>query len=210
MFGRSLFLALSVSLLWSPCGHAWQLEPTDDASSVKVWTQPIPGSNFKAFRGEIEIQAPVKTVLKTVTDTESYPEWYHNAKETKILKKLNDRQGLSYSVTDAPWPVSDRDSVTLSTKKSLENGGYLIELQAKPDAYPKQPRLIRIPKLNGFWKLIKLNENSTRVILQISAEPGGKLPSWLVNSTVIDMPYYTLSNLKNRLENRSPTDDLFE
>ena len=199
---KLIALPLIVMFFYSGNGTAWDLQPTDESSSVKVWTKAVKNSKFKAFKGQVQINAPLDRVLHVIRDTEQIPSWYYRTQKAVKLKKINDSQSLSYSVTSAPWPVSNRDSVTLSTKRALPNGDYLIELMAQPDAYPKQPGLVRIPKLDGFWKLHVISTNITEVTFQIAAEPGGDIPSWLANSMVIDMPFYTLSNLKAKLEKR--------
>lgn len=182
--------------------YAWSLEPTDEDSPVQVWTQAVPNSSFKAFKGQVVINQPLAKTYAVIHDTKNIPKWYHNTPIAKKLKIINENQSLTYSVTKTPWPVNDRDSVTLVTNTPLNNGGMLIKLKAMPDAYPLQKGKIRIPRLDGFWKLIPKNEKQTEVTFQISAEPGGEIPSWLANAMVIDMPFYTLTNLKNRLENQ--------
>lgn len=103
--------------------------------------------------------------------------------------------------------MSDRDSVILSTQKELSNGAIKIELTAQPNSYPLQPDMVRIEKLSGYWLLEKVSDKRfseneiTQITLEISAEPGGQIPSWVANNMVIDMPFYTLTNLKERLEN---------
>ncbi|WP_051640713.1 START domain-containing protein [Thiomicrorhabdus sp. Milos-T2] len=181
---------------------AWTLEPTDEDSPVQVWTQAVPNSKFKAFKGQVVVNQPLEKTYAVIHDTQNIPKWYHNTPIAKNIKTINKNQSLTYSVTKTPWPVTDRDSVTLVTNKPLKNGGLLIELKAMPNAYPRQEDKIRIPRLEGFWKLIPKNEKQTEVTFQISAEPGGEIPSWLANAMVIDMPFYTLTNLKNRLENQ--------
>ncbi|HHT00035.1 MAG TPA: hypothetical protein ENK73_04170 [Thiomicrospira sp.] len=192
-----LLLAIS---LYLPNAFAWQEAETDEDSPVKVWTQTVENSNFKAFRGQVKINAALTKILDVIRDTANIPKWYHNTIEAKKLNVINEKQSLSYTVTSAPWPVTNRDSVTLVTLKPQENGKYIIELSARPNKYPLQENRIRIPKLEGFWKLVPIKENETEVTLQIAAEPGGEIPSWLANSMVIDMPFYSLSNLKERVE----------
>jgi len=180
--------------------QAWELQETEENSPVKVWTKAVSGSNFKAFRGQIIINASLQQTLAVIKDTENIPKWYHNTAVAKQITVVNTNQSLNYTVTTAPWPVTNRDSVTLVTDKPQANGEYLIELSARPEEYPKQENRIRIPKLEGFWKLVPLADNKTEVTLQIAAEPGGEIPSWLANSMVIDMPFYSLTNLKARIE----------
>lgn len=186
-------------LLFPILSQAWQLEPTDEESTVQVWTQDVVNSNFKAYKGYVEIEANIHHVLSEIKTTETMHEWYHNTIEANHLQKLSDHQWLTYSVTVAPWPITDRDSVTQVTEIMIENG-FESKMVAMPHSYPLQEKRIRIPKLDGFWRISRLTENKTAVTLQIATEPGGESPSWLANSLVIDMPFYSLQNFKSRLE----------
>jgi len=196
----SLLPILFLGLLTTTSSQAWQLEKVDDETSIQVWTQSVKDSSFKAFRGQVLIQAPLSKVLDVVGDTPNIPKWYHNTSEARKLTVIHKNQSLNYSIATAPWPVSNRDSVTLVTKKQLSDNSYLITLQAQPNQYPEQPGLVRIPKLEGYWHLTPIAEDLTNVVFEVAAEPGGEVPSWLANSMVIDMPFYTLSNLKERVE----------
>lgn len=199
----SSLLALSLTTLSS---HAWELQPltNDEASDVKVWTQTLEDTKFKAFKAEVTINAPLDKIVSVIRDTQNVPEWYYKSKLAKQIKRLNDHQSLNYSVTDLPWPVSDRDSVILATVTNQPDGSVLIKMTGQTDAYPLQDNLVRVPKLEGFWKLqpnrVDTSNPSVKVTLQISTEPGGDIPSWLVNAMVIDMPLNSLKNLKLRVE----------
>jgi len=37
------------------------------------------------------------------------------------------------------------------------------------------------------------------VLYQVHSEPGGNLPSWLVNSIVVSQPFYTLVKMKKMI-----------
>ncbi len=193
-------LILTASCVASFSAQAWQLEISEQQPPLKIWTQSVADSDFRAFKGEIMINATVAQVADVITHTEGYPEWYFNSKVAKKLKVINQSQGLTYSISSLPWPVSDRDAVTLSTKSVLANGDIHIQVEARPDLYPIQKDLIRVPKLEGSWKIERTDAQQTKVTLQIAAEPGGSIPSWLANSLVVDMPFYSLSNLKQRVE----------
>ena len=202
----SSLLAISFTTVSS---YAWDLQPlpNDETSDVKVWTQALEGSQFKAFKAEVTINAPLDRIVSVIRDTENVPKWYYRSKLAKKIKRLNDHQSLNYSITDLPWPVSDRDSVILATVTTQPDGSVLIKMTGQPNAYPPQENLVRVPKLDGFWKLMPNSVDtappSVRVTLQISTEPGGDIPSWLANAMVIDMPFNSLNNLKMQVESLS-------
>jgi len=196
---RTLLIS-SLSLLSLNC-VAWDEQFIEDNAAVTVWTQPVSGSDFKAFKGQVTIHSDINHTLKVIRDTKNVPKWYYNSTHAEQLQRISPDQSLNYSVTSAPWPVSDRDSVILATVIRHSNGNITIQMKGQPNRYPLQEDRIRIPKLEGSWHLEKLNEQTTRVTLQVTTEPGGEIPSWLANAMVVDMPFYSLTNLKERVEN---------
>ena len=195
---------LSILPFINTASFAWEQQLSDSVDSepaVTVWTQDVPSSKFKAFKGEVLINAPMDKIVSVIRDTQNVPKWYYKSIHAEQLQRLNDHQSLNYSVTSLPWPVSDRDSVILATVSNLQNGDIIIKMTAKPEAYPVQENLIRVPKLDGLWKLEQQTNNQVKVTLQMATEPGGEIPSWLANAMVIDMPLKSLSNLKKRVEN---------
>ncbi|QCU90205.1 START domain-containing protein [Thiomicrorhabdus sediminis] len=193
----TVYLLLVYAIFCCTQARAWQLEIAEP--NLKVWTQAVSHSEFKSFKGTVLIKAPITEVMAFIKDTPNMVNWYHNTIEARRLQKIGEKTWLSYSVTQAPWPVTDRDSVTIVEQQDLAQG-YRLTMQAAPERYPLQANRIRIPKLDGFWLIEKLDANLTQVTLQISAEPGGEIPSWLANALVIDMPYYSLSALKTQIE----------
>ncbi|BBP45839.1 cyclase [Thiosulfatimonas sediminis] len=188
-------------LLFSAQSIAWQEQTTvENNQHVQVWTQSVADTNFKAFRGQVTIAAPMQSVFDFIGATEKSPEWYFKTKSAKLLKQLNAKEFLIYSITTAPWPVSDRDSITRVKVEDELPGEITIRLRAEPEELPPQEGMVRITKLDGYWHLKKLDEEHTEVTLEVAAEPGGLLPSCLANSMAYEMPYESLKNLKRILE----------
>jgi hypothetical protein len=42
------------------------------------------------------------------------------------------------------------------------------------------------------------------VAYQIHADPGGSIPGWLANATVVDTPFKTLKNLRSTIQSLEP------
>ncbi len=193
------FAASDAEALQAKSTTEWVMQLDDEA--IQVWTAKVKGSKFKQFKGAVQINAPIDAVVNLIQDTEQLPEWYYNTVSAKRLQSMGPNQSLKYAITKTPWPVTDRDSVVLGTKTFSEDGTITITLEGRPDEYPLQENLIRIPKLSGYWRITPTSTSSTHVEFMVAAEPGGEIPSWLANSMVIDMPFYTLRNLREKLEN---------
>ena len=58
---------------------------------------------------------------------------------------------------------------------------------------------IRIPMSSGQWHLQALSENTTEIVFDTTADPGGWVPSWVANIGSEDAPWETLKNLRDQL-----------
>jgi len=105
-----VLLCLSVTDL-----SAWELEYDQDG--IKVFTQVIEGSSFKAFRGEVFVETSLRNLVAHHTDIEQMKNWLQDCEESELIQKVSDRDFYIYQRTTAPWPVSDRDYVLHSKIK---------------------------------------------------------------------------------------------
>ena len=169
---------------------------------MKIFTCPVPTSDFLSFVGIATIDAPQHAVLSLLYDVDVATEWVWKTKEMKVLKELSEDEGrIVYQLVSAPWPVSDREIITLSQ-------GYLdpdtsevyIKLECMADYLPLNDKYVRVPQLEGAWNIIPLSANQCRVVFRLHIEPGGEIPSWLANIAVIDTPYHTLTNLREMVK----------
>ena len=139
--------------------------------------------------------------MALVVDIAAHPAWIHTCTEGRLLKTVSEKETFTYSVNGAPWPVSDRDAVVRNViQQDPETLEVTITITAFPDYIPEKPYLMRVRKIDGYWSFNPLTNSQVQVIYQVHNEPGGKIPSWLVNSIVITQPYHTLKNMKKRVK----------
>ena len=55
-----------------------------------------------------------------------------------------------------------------------------------------------IANVDGYWQITK-EDDGVSITYELHADPGGGIPNWLVNSSVVDTPFGILSGLKRRL-----------
>ncbi len=179
--------------------HAWDLAKKQNG--ITVHTRSVKGSNFKEYKAVANIKASLSSMVAIVEDVTAYPSWIHTCKEGKLLKRINEKETYNYTVNDAPWPVSDRDAaVHNKISQNPEGGVVTIEIKGIPHYIPEKTGLQRVKKIDGFWRFTPLGNDTVEVVYQVHSEPGGNLPSWLVNSVVVDQPFYTLVNMKKVID----------
>ena len=171
----------------------WKLEK--NKKGVVVYTRTIPGSFYKEFKGVTTIKCSMSTIMAVFRDIPGFTEWMHDCIESTNLKKISDMENYGYYLYHAPWPVSNRDIVTHSTVKQDPTSKVLtIQMEGTPTFVPSKSDIVRVSKLNGFWKFTPKANGEIEMIYQVHSELGGSVPVWLANSTVVDNPYYTLIN----------------
>lgn len=174
---------------------------------LKIFTCPIPTSNFLSFVGIATIDAPQHAVLSLLFDIDAATEWVWKTREMRLLQELaednaqKDNGRIVYQLVSAPWPISDREIITRSTGyMDPDTSEVFIKLECLPDYLPKNDKYVRVPLLEGAWNIIPLSEEQCRVVFRLHIEPGGEIPSWLANIAVIDTPYHTLNNMRDMVK----------
>lgn len=170
----------------------WELKRAKDG--IEVYVRPVPGSRYKAFKGVAELDASLASLAAVLDHTEACPHWLHRCESGTLLEKLSATERLFHQVTDLPFPAKTRDAVFHARVDYLEGNRILIALEARPDAYP-ETKHIRIAQAAGSYLLEPLPKG-VRVTWVQQADPGGRLPAWIVNSLLTDMPFKSLKALR--------------
>lgn len=178
-------------------GAKWTLKK--DKNGVQVYTRPVEGSPLKEFRGVVNIRTTAEAAKKLLLDLPSYIEWSHNCIESSVLKINNENDIIGVTLTDAPWPVQDREAI-VQTQVVEKDGSIYLNMTALPNYIKAKNNVVRVPEMTGFWKITANGDGTVEVVQQVHASPGGSIPDWLANSAVVDTPYNTLLNMKRRLE----------
>lgn len=174
---------------------AWEL--SKQSEGIQVYVRDTPKSALKSFRGIVTIPARLTTLMAVLEDTKAFPRLFHQCKSAKSLKKVGNKESYTYVLTRMPWPVNPRDSITHSiVSQDKKTKRVDITIHSKPNMVKQKAGVVRVKQLAGRWELMPLKNGMTRVVYELSMEPGGNIPVWLVNMLVVDMPYYTLSNLR--------------
>jgi hypothetical protein len=169
---------------------------------LKIFTCPVPSSNFLSFVAVATIDAPQHSVLSLLYDVDVATEWVWKTREMRVLQELSENEGrVVYQLVSAPWPVTDREIISRSLAfMDPETSEAFIRIECLPDFMPENPNYVRVRQMEGAWNILPLSENSCRVIFRLHIEPAGEIPSWLANIAVIDTPYHTLCNLRDMVK----------
>jgi hypothetical protein len=199
------FLALmgaSLSASSAIAGGEREWEFIDGDDGIHVWKREIAGQDMPGFRGQTHIEASIETIITVMLDHKRHTEWMYACEESAVLKRFSADHAIMYNRIGAPWPVWDRDVIADTLIERSSDGKQLkVTFQNVASDLRKVPnKVIRLPKLQGFYKLWAVAPNRTKILYQVEADLGGSIPRWLAISGAKDLPHITLERLRERVE----------
>ena len=186
--------ALSFSVV---AADDWNEATYDKENDIRIFTRHVEGSDTLAFKAITHVTGRLTAGVALLQDAQRTKDWVFNCKIMEEIELISDTQGIYYMITNMPWPVKDRDSIT-ETRVSQDQESLVVRLdmKARNDVFPSNDDFIRIKEMSGYWLFTPIEGNQIEVVYEAHADPGGGLPSWLVNSFLVDAPLNTLRGFR--------------
>ncbi len=190
-----IFYSLSLSLL----AQDWELEA--DKNGVKVYTRKLEGYPVKEFKAEAVLLISYEKLKLAVVDFENYKYWYDHCQDARLLEHNEDGSSVNVIEVEMPFPFKNRDMVSKLTKEESVNEIVISFIQEEGILAPRE-EFVRMTVAYGKWKLTRLGNNKTAIVHQFVGDPGGNIPTSIVNMFIVDGPINTLSQLKDYVQNQ--------
>lgn len=163
-----------------------------EKNGIKVYTKTS-DSGFKSYRGITTIESSLQQCFNLLQDAEQTSNWSPSKDEFKVIKQVNDIEWIEHLKTDLPFPVKDRDIIyQINFEFSADQKSFTKVVTGKPELLPIDEDYERIQQINGFWKITELENGQIELFHEMTTNPGGSLPSWLVNMKIVDEPFTAL------------------
>ena len=188
-------------------GAGWEAFGTK--SGVEVERKVMPGSPLFAFRGEGTFDVGIGRLVSVLKNAEITAEWVDLMTEHTVIKPVGENKNLIYESYGLPWPISDRDYLMHEQYGYDEvNKVFTISYESVEDpAKPPQDGHVRAMAFRTFWRLTMVDEDTTRIEVEVFTDPKGSLPAWLINLIQKDWPWKTIDGLVKRARNNDVTPD---
>jgi hypothetical protein len=181
--------------------NGWKLEL--DKEGIRVFTRYVEESSFKEFRGEMTMEGTVSKIADEICDVEKYPEWCYKTELVRVIKKEGNTIRYFY-VSKTPGFLKTRVAYFESQKEiDHKTNEVTITLNNFQSGEPISESSLLIPIMKGYWKLTPVGENNVLVTMQMLTDPGGIIPAWLANMVVVDSPFVTFKNLRERVSKKT-------
>ena len=156
-----------------------------NSDGIRVYNRKQPDSQVYEVLARGTVGASPRAVFDVVTDYEHYREFMPYTVESRIDgNSKSDRWIWVYERLDFPV-VNDRHFVVkVDTQTCRDLNNFYGVVWDQDNGHPLPQNTIGIlPKVNsGYWALWPINEgHETDAIYYLHSDPGGLLPSFLVN-----------------------------
>ena len=179
--------------------EGWRL--IKETSRVKIFSKDISVSPFPCYRAEIISSLSMSNILTVAWDVEKSTEVFPNAYivDAGIYHKRGSDSYSAYQLFDIPF-MSPR--LYQFNSIMLHNKIHWIRTDTLSQIY--NPHNLLTPPVNfGSWQVEKYGEK-TKLTYSICTNPGGSVPSWIVElanqrylpQMLLDLEIYAIINSK--------------
>ncbi len=171
-----------------------------DKDDIQVHHRKSEYSSIHELKLVTTVPTSMPVLLQFLSDVDHFPIWVYRCVEAREVERMSRAEGVYYSRMDFPWPLKDRDFFARSRARVGQDGKVVvIEVEGEPDYEAERSQVVRIPMLKVTWTLTELATEKIRVDYYLHTDPGGNLPSWLINLAIDKGPSETMQNIRSRV-----------
>ena len=176
-----------------------------ESEGIVGYTRQTTRSSVDEIKAVGIVDAPIAVVEAVIRDVSVMPEYMFMCKEAALINTPDMKSSgdiiYFHSVTNLPFPISDRDVVAKSLWSVDKAAGTIYyHTEGVKTTYKQDKKIVRMPLSIIDCTLIPRGEDKTQVIYQALAHPGGELPSFIVNMLTNDYGIKTIAGLRQMVK----------
>jgi hypothetical protein len=192
MYHKSLLIFFAVFFhLFLITGNliAQEWEFIKERDSIKIYTRSEENNPVKSYRAEADVRTNMASISSVIGSIESFEWWEENLREIKVLAYEKEKYIRYYLIYDVQWPISDRDlCVEAIITNDPVTGKRTVRATPIEGLIPEKPDLVRIKNYWQQWTMEPIGNGMLHLTLEGSVDPGGNIPSWLINMVITETP----------------------
>lgn len=198
---RIVLLAVVLLLTFNAILPAQEWKFIKERDGIKIYTRSDEINPVKSYRGETDLNTSMEEISKIIGRIESFDWWDESISEINVLAYEEEKYIRYYLVYDVQWPFDDRD---LCVESIITNdpvtGRRVVYATPLPDVIPEKPGKVRIKNYWQQWIMEPVNDSLIHVTLEGSVDPGGNIPTWVINLVITDTPLNIMKKVRDQVE----------
>ena len=195
------FIAIIYHLVFTENLSAQDWNFIKERDGIKIYTRTEESTALKSFKGEADLKTDMEKISKVIEKIESYELWNDDISEIKVLGYEKDKYIRYYLVYKVQWPFTSRDLCVeaLITIDPL-TGKRSVRATPLPGVVPEKPDKVRITNYLQEWTMEPSGNGMVHLTLEGSVDPGGSIPTWLINLVISDTPLKIMRQVREHVE----------
>lgn len=154
------------------------------------------------------VEAPVAVIEAVLRDVEAAPQYMYKCAEAKEVNlpglTKTDDIGYVYNRTSMPWPVDDRYVVVRSQLMvDAKTETLYVRSHEVTENFPQAPSgAVKMPLIRYIMIVTPLGKSKSKVHLQVLSDPGGSLPTFVVNLFSKSVGVDTIAGLREMVKKK--------
>jgi len=195
------FIAIIYNLVFTGNLSAQNWKFIKERDGIKIYTRSEESTALKSFKGEADLKTDMERISKVILKIESYDLWNDDINEIKMLGYEKDKYIKYYLVYDVPWPFNDRDlCVEAMITNDPVTGISVVLATPLSGVIPENPDMVRITNYWQQWTMEPAGNGMIHLTLEGSVDPGGSIPTWLINLAITDTPLKIMRKVREQVE----------
>ncbi len=185
-------------------GDGWK--KVNESEGIVGYTRPAPMTSVDEVMAIGIVKASVPVIEALLRDASAQPEYMFMCCQAYELElpgwETTKDIKFIYNKTDMPWPVNDRYGI-LKAEQMIDTSTGALRVAVEDisaDFDEKDKKAVRMPITIGQCIATPVGENETEVLYQVLADPGGNLPSWLVNMLSKNLGVKTIEGIREMVK----------
>lgn len=176
----------------------WSLRSNKEG--IKVFTRTEAASGLKEIKVQCAVQATLSQMVALVMDVNAGADWVYATRSSTLLKRVSASELYYYSEVEMPWPLTNRDFIShLMVSQDAATKTVTINGPTVPGYVAEKEDIIRVQHSAGKWVLTPLAGQQVHIDYTLLVDPGGSIPTWLVNLFATKGPTETFRKLKTQI-----------
>jgi len=162
-----------------------------EKEGIRVWVGPVFESDYFAFKAEMSLACSESDIVKILKDVRNYPDWFAFTSAVKLISQDETNHQFVLE-TDYPWPYTNECMQYVMKFDTKQDNRRIITITGNNSAKSCKYSL---KKASGYILLEEIGGN-TAITYYFHSEPSQKIPSWLINPRIHEMPFQTFVSLR--------------
>ena len=192
-------LVLVVAIKFKLYGQSnWTIVKEKDG--IRLSSRPASSSQFNDIRVELDLPGNIEQLKNILLDVNHYKDWSYATKKSVLIRKLGVDKVIYFSEFEVPWPATNRYFyANIELKEDSVAHSLSVLALNLPNYLPVYKDLVEVTFTKGIWKVSTISNKSIHVDYILELNPGGSLPSWVINLFSSKGPMETFENIKQKM-----------